>query len=162
VEEDGGENINAIPEGTSPVSMGQLSKDSEIQSKQMELGLINAKSSRRKFTIETSEAKSLPCNSKERLEGVSRGLTLKNGYTEHYQNAIFRLNPKKVWKKRDNGSINDSRDLTVLSPKVLIVEDNQFNVFPIKKTLDRNHIEFDWAKNGLDAVEKYNKAMKES
>ena len=157
MEEDDGENINVLPEGTSPVSMEQLSKDSEIQ-----LGLINVKSSQRKFTVATSEVKSLPSNPKEQPEGVRKGLTFKKGYTEHYQNAIFRLNSKKVWKKRDNNPINDSRDLSVLSHKVLIVEDNQFNVFPIKKTLDRNHIDFDWAKNGLDAVEKYNKAMKES
>ena len=46
-------------------------------------------------------------------------------------------------------------------PKVLIVEDNGFSIIPIQTTLKRNHIEYDVAKNGLMAVDRYNQAMKE-
>jgi CheY-like chemotaxis protein len=46
--------------------------------------------------------------------------------------------------------------------KVLIVEDNHFNILPIKNTLNRNRIKFDWAKNGLMAVDRYTQAMKDS
>ena len=46
-------------------------------------------------------------------------------------------------------------------PKVLIVEDNGFNVLPIQRTLARNHIEYDLAINGLMAVDRYNQSMKE-
>lgn len=45
--------------------------------------------------------------------------------------------------------------------KVLIVEDNAFNIVPIKTTLDRHHIEYDIAKNGLMAVDRYNQMMSE-
>ena len=43
----------------------------------------------------------------------------------------------------------------------MIVEDNGFNILPIKSTLEKNHIDFDIAKNGLMAVDRYNKLMKE-
>lgn len=136
--------------------MGLLSKDSDSQ-----VVLANEKSAARKVTAATPEVKSLPRNPKEQLEDVKQKLVFKKDYTEHYQNTILRLNPKKIWKKRDNASVHYSRDFLGTGPKVLIVEDNQFNVFPIKKTLNRNHINFDWAKNGLEAVEKYNETMKE-
>lgn len=45
--------------------------------------------------------------------------------------------------------------------KVLIVEDNAFNIVPIKSTLEKNKIQFDIAKNGSMAVERYKNIMKE-
>lgn len=45
--------------------------------------------------------------------------------------------------------------------KVLIVEDNAFNIVPIKTTLEKKQIEYDIAKNGLMAVDRYNHIMKE-
>ena len=47
------------------------------------------------------------------------------------------------------------------SLKVLIVEDNGFNIIPIKSTLEKKHIEYDVAKNGLMAVDRYHQIMTE-
>ncbi len=44
----------------------------------------------------------------------------------------------------------------VKSTKILVVEDNQMNYFVIKKMLNKLGHDFDYAKNGLEAVEKAN------
>ena len=49
----------------------------------------------------------------------------------------------------------------ISSLKVLIVDDNRFNIIPISATLKKNRIEFDIAKNGLMAVDRYVSTMKE-
>ncbi len=45
--------------------------------------------------------------------------------------------------------------------KVLIVEDSDFNIVPMKATLEKHHIDFDVAKNGMMAVDRYNQIMRE-
>ncbi len=45
--------------------------------------------------------------------------------------------------------------------KVLVVEDNSFNLVPIKLTLDRHKIKYEIAVNGMMAVERYTHATKE-
>ena len=63
---------------------------------------------------------------------------------------------KVAWDKK---SMMTEEKKKYLNPKVLVVEDNQLNVLPIKTTLKRNHIDFDLAKNGLIAVEKFNQTQ---
>ncbi len=41
--------------------------------------------------------------------------------------------------------------------RVLIVEDNDFSVLPIMATLKKHNIQYDVAKNGFMAVERYKK-----
>ena len=41
-------------------------------------------------------------------------------------------------------------------PKVLVVEDNSFNILPIQMTLKKYNFEFDIAKNGIMAIERFN------
>ena len=73
----------------------------------------------------------------------------------------MKMQTKKKWQKNSNQSGNKSSEVIAKAPKVLIVEDNQFNVLPIQSTLTRNRIEYHLAKNGLMAVDRYNQAMKE-
>ena len=35
------------------------------------------------------------------------------------------------------------------------------HVLPIKSTLNRNHVKFDWEKNGIVAIDKFEETMKE-
>ena len=72
------------------------------------------------------------------------------------------INAKKAWKRNPIiASAIKPESGRGKAPKVLIVEDNGFNVLPIQKTLTRNHIDYDLAKNGLMAVDRYNQIMKE-
>ncbi len=45
--------------------------------------------------------------------------------------------------------------------KVLIVEDNDFNIVPIKATLQKHMIDFDVAENGFMAVDRYTQIMRD-
>lgn len=138
--------------------MSRLSGESE---EKPEFAGVNDKTSARQASASTPEAKAGPRSFKEQISESKLRCFYKKDSTEHYQNAILRLNPRKLWKKRDDIK-NNSRGLKAVRPKVLIVEDNQFNVLPMQTILKRNHIEFDWAKNGLMAVDKYEQAMKDS
>ncbi len=65
------------------------------------------------------------------------------------------------WKRvagQNEDKAGDTREKVL---KVLIVEDNGFNVLPIQSTLKKFHISYDLAKNGLMAVDRYNDTMKE-
>jgi len=68
---------------------------------------------------------------------------------------------KRKWGKDLLPGVDKIDGVRGKTPKVLIVEDNVFNVLPIQATLKRNHIEYDLAKNGLMAVDRYNQSLKE-
>lgn len=76
-----------------------------------------------------------------------------------YQRKVARLDSRKKWHRpvqrlgKRTGSLQDK------AKKVLIVEDNKFNILPIQTTLKRNRIPYDIATNGFMAVERYTKAM---
>ncbi len=66
----------------------------------------------------------------------------------------------KKWKKMaEQGETTQEDGASGKVVKVLIVEDNGFNVLPIQATLNRHHIGYDLAKNGLMAVDRYNQSM---
>lgn len=80
-----------------------------------------------------------------------------------WEKFIRKLSKKKQWKKVVISQVEDSNSNGKIEQqyKVLIVEDNAFNIVPIKATLEKNRIEFDIAKNGLMAVDRYNHIMKD-
>jgi len=80
--------------------------------------------------------------------------------TAAYQKSVLRINAHRKWQKIDVSKENKPSENAKKAPKVLIVEDNQFNVYPIQSTLTRNNIEYHLAKNGLMAVDRFNEAMK--
>eukprot|EP00826_Nyctotherus_ovalis_P010793 TRINITY_DN12825_c0_g2_i12.p1 TRINITY_DN12825_c0_g2~~TRINITY_DN12825_c0_g2_i12.p1 ORF type:complete len:170 (-),score=36.92 TRINITY_DN12825_c0_g2_i12:419-928(-) len=163
VEEDGIEVINLVPLGMEPVSMSRISMDSEAQrmgSKES----ANEKSTRHRYTTPEVKVFLHSANRENHsLFNKNNGQYFNNAkeFTTCYQNSVSGLKFKKAWKKGDNKLEVSSSNLAALRPKVLIVEDNQFNVLPMKGTLDKSHIEYDWAKNGLMAVDRYEQTMKD-
>eukprot|EP01022_Parablepharisma_sp_SALTPOND_P020418 TRINITY_DN3722_c1_g1_i1.p1 TRINITY_DN3722_c1_g1~~TRINITY_DN3722_c1_g1_i1.p1 ORF type:complete len:597 (+),score=72.17 TRINITY_DN3722_c1_g1_i1:1474-3264(+) len=87
---------------------------------------------------------------------------IQKSHTANYQSKINKMRTRKKWQKVLISPEEKPEDIKRKTPKVLIVEDNQFVVLPIQTTLKRNRIEYDLAKNGLMAVDRYNQAMKES
>ena len=78
-------------------------------------------------------------------------------YTKSYQKEISAFNTKKLWVKPPPKDKRINRE----DLKVFIVEDNQFSIFPISATLKRNHINFDIAKNGVVAIETFERNRKD-
>lgn len=97
---------------------------------------------------------------KEEIKVTTRSQIHQSKITQSYQQSLYCINNKKLWKKVLPSQLK-ANNIKNNSPKVLIVEDNQFNVLPIKSTLNRNHVKFDWAKNGLVAIDKFEETMKE-
>ena len=65
------------------------------------------------------------------------------------------------WGKEQNVHVEKEETKKANQLKVLIVEDNDFNIVPIKTTLSRNQIGFEIAKNGVMAVERYQRSIRE-
>lgn len=143
--------------------MSRISMDSEAQRNGSRMS-ANKKASKHRNTapeikvfLRSANRENPTFSSKNNGQSLSHN----KDSTVHYQNSISRLKSKKTWKKGDNRLKASSDSLKTLRPKVLIVEDNQFNVLPMKRTLDKSRIEYDWAKNGLMAVDRYEQTMKD-
>ena len=68
---------------------------------------------------------------------------------------------RREWLKANKERADSAAKVAHKLPKVLIVEDNTFNLVPIKITLDRHKIDYDIAKNGLMAVDRYTNKIKQ-
>lgn len=153
--------INTVPLVRDVIPMSRLSEVQESKDSQ----LLNEKSTGRQHTSSTPE---INPSLRTPLKLASLNNNKLNQFrerresTKEYQNKVLKLNGKKTWKKRDCKLSSSSRGESEVGPRVLIVEDNQFNVFPIQSVLTKNRIEYDLAKNGLMAVDKYTEAMKDS
>jgi PleD family two-component response regulator len=86
---------------------------------------------------------------------------MQGSYTNEYQKQIRKINVRRKWHKPVRFAIERTRSIQDKTKKVLIVEDSQFNIMPIQRTLKRNKIPYDIANNGFMALDRYSKAMKD-
>ncbi len=114
---------------------------------------------------------------KKQAEIAARPAERFSGGTKQYQESIMYFSVKgirgdrnmqrgkRVWcKTQDQGDSAEegkSEAEARKAPRVLVVEDNAFNIVPITATLGKNAVDFDIAKNGLMAVERYERTMRD-
>ncbi len=70
----------------------------------------------------------------------------------------------RIWSRpkcSDADKSEEERKVKEETTKVLVVEDNAFNIVPITATLGKNAVAFDIAKNGMMAVDRYEQTMRE-
>ena len=167
VGEDGQDDINRVPSIETPISMKSKSSQNggrRVDSREM----LNSpdKRSQHLHTCTTRiiffRSKAIAPGGKEERKGKKQLGTNQKPTTQTYQKMVIKLRAKKKWQKISIQGVDKPNGIVGKTPKVLIVEDNQFNVLPIQSTLRRNMIEYHLAKNGLMAVDRYNQAMKES
>ena len=169
VEDEAIKKVNFIPSMSNPELISGLEISSVNNSdKKLRTGRINGMCFTELYSPKSS--KILPRDSESNCKNIivmifkstkNYGTNMIDS-TKNYQLRIIELNHKTIWKKVFASEGNKANKNKCNIPKVLIVEDNQFNVLPIKATLDRNKIDYNLAKNGLMAVDRYDQIMKES
>ena len=84
--------------------------------------------------------------------------SMQGSNTSEYQKQIKKISIRRKWH-RPAYFTERTKSMQDRTKKVLIVEDSQFNIMPIQRTLKRNKIPYDIANNGFMALDRYSKAM---